>query len=224
MAFKFVAEKGVGAQLRAAFSAVEIAASPSMYVEIEMAATGAIRDAANLLKTEGRANIASAGFSKKWQNAWRVNVYPATGFSIEAAAYAWHNIPYSLVFETGQTIRARAGKLWLPLDTVPKQGRRRASAKQLAGRGVNMFTISRPGKNPLLATKLRGADGAFRNSRAISLSKLRRGAQGKRGIVQSVPLFVGVDSVTIRKRFDLEGVRMRVEARLGELYYSNLKA
>jgi len=222
--FKLVAQQGVGATLQAAFTSAQIGASNSMYATIEEAATNTIRQAGNSLKIEGRAAIANAGFSKKWQNAWRVNFYPKDGYSIDAAAYAYHNIPYSLVFENGATIRARAGLLWLPLPTVPKKGKRnKASARQLAQSGVKLFTISRPGKKPLLATSLRGSRKGFASDKAVSLSKLRKGTAGKNGVVQALPLFVGVPSVTIRKRFDLAGVAGSIRGRLGEIYFANLK-
>lgn len=222
--FKLVAQQGVGATLQAAFTSAQIGASNSMYASIEEAATLAIREAGSQLKTEGRAEIAAAGFSKKWQNAWRVNFYPANGFSIDAAAYAYHNIPYSLVFENGATIRARAGLLWLPLPTVPKKGRRKqASARQLAQSGVKLFTIKRAGKKPLLATSLRGSRKGFPGDKAVSLAKLRKGPAGKNGVVQALPLFVGVPSVTIRKRFSLAGVAGSIRGRLGEIYFAKLK-
>ncbi|RUV75923.1 MAG: hypothetical protein EOR30_17060 [Mesorhizobium sp.] len=49
---------------------------------IAFAATAAISEAGDIVKREGRADIAAAGFSKRWQNALRVNVYPKRRFSI----------------------------------------------------------------------------------------------------------------------------------------------
>jgi hypothetical protein len=43
---------------------------------IAKAATAAVREAAELAKTAGRANIAAAGFGRKWQNALRAKIYP----------------------------------------------------------------------------------------------------------------------------------------------------
>jgi hypothetical protein len=41
---------------------------------IAKAATAAIREAGEIAKRDGRASIAAAGFSRKWQNALRVNI------------------------------------------------------------------------------------------------------------------------------------------------------
>ena len=43
---------------------------------IARAATAAVREAAELAKRGGRASIAGAGFSRKWQNALQAKVYP----------------------------------------------------------------------------------------------------------------------------------------------------
>ncbi len=87
---------------------------------IATAATGAIKDAANQVKRQGRAAIRRAGFSARWQNAFRVDVYPRAGESIDAAAYAHHNIRYAGIFESGGTIPG-SPLLWLPLPTAPQR-------------------------------------------------------------------------------------------------------
>jgi hypothetical protein len=40
---------------------------------IAKAATAAVREAGEIAKRDGRASVAAAGFSRKWQNALRVN-------------------------------------------------------------------------------------------------------------------------------------------------------
>lgn len=229
--------QSVGRELQAVFTGIRMSANPSVYDSIARAATATIKDAGSLLKNEGRAEIASGGFSPRWQNAWRVNTYPASGVSINAAAFGFHKIPYSLVFEQGARITARKGLLWIPLPTVPKDGRKRNySPRALTQSGVDLFSISRPGRKPLLAAKARVSGGIGQSlgtkrrnqrgrvtfgGRALSLAQLRAGKKGPR---QTVPLFVGVNVVTLRKRFNLEGVADSVSARLGSLYFANLKA
>src|SRR3954470_15419731 len=85
---------------------------------IAKAATAAVREAGDIAKRNGRANIAAAGFSRKWQNALRVNVYPQHGDSLRPAAFIYHKIRYAGVFEEGAVIRGQP-LLWLPLPTVP---------------------------------------------------------------------------------------------------------
>ena len=226
----------ISEQVRTAFYAVTVTASPSVFARIQNAAMAAIHQAGSALKTEGRANISAAGFSYKWQNTWKVKVYPETGASIDAAAFGYHKIPYSLVFENGARIRASGGLLWLPLPTVPKDGRRaHFTARRLAGAGVKLFSITRPGKAPLLATNIRAtqrdADTLLATNRGrksaagrlMTLAKLRKGTTGKRGVVSTVPLFVGVDSVSVRKRFDLAGVANKIAARVPNWYAASLE-
>ena len=68
---------------------------------IAKAATAAIREAGDIAKRNGRASIAAAGFSQKWQNALRVNIYPPQGDSLRPAAFVYHKIRYAGVFEDG---------------------------------------------------------------------------------------------------------------------------
>jgi hypothetical protein len=62
---------------------------------IARAATAAIREAGEIAKRDGRASIAAAGFSRKWQNALRVNFYPPQGDSMRPAAFIFHKIRYA---------------------------------------------------------------------------------------------------------------------------------
>ncbi|WP_035661447.1 DUF6441 family protein [Bradyrhizobium sp. Ec3.3] len=210
----------VAEEVRTAFIAARVANDPAMFSQIVRAATGAVQDAAVELKTIARGNIAAAGFSKKWQNAWRVNVYPKSGYSLDAAAYGFHKIPYASIFETGGTISAKGGLLWIALPTVPKLGRERATPRKLAQSGVKLFSMKRAGKSPLLATRLRMAGTVGK----LSLAKLRRGVSGKRGSVRAVPLFFGVRTVTLGKRFNISGVADTVRSRLPDLYLAKLEA
>lgn len=55
----------------------------------------------------------------------------------------------------------------------------------------------------------------------VTLPKLRKGASGS-GVIRSVPLFVGVDSVTIRKRFGLSEVIEREAGRIEAVFTGNV--
>jgi hypothetical protein len=90
---------------------------------IAKAATAAVREAGDIAKRVGRASIAASGFSRKWQNALRVNIYPPQGYSLRPAAFIYHKIHYAGVFEEGAVIGGQP-LLWLPLPTVPlRRGR-----------------------------------------------------------------------------------------------------
>ena len=100
------------------------------------------------------------------------------------------------------------------------------TARQVAAAGVKLISINRPGKTPLLAASLRltGAAQGKLSKIALTLSKLKKGTAGKRGEVHAVPLFFGLDTVTLQKRFNISGVADGVSASLPDLYLQNLGA
>jgi len=95
----------------------------------------------------------------------------------------------------------------------------------LVQQGVKLFTIRGHSKRPLLATSVRltPAQASASKSLSLTVSKLRRGTAGKRGEVRAVPLFFGINSVTLRKKFDLQGVADSVRAQLPALYAKNMR-
>lgn len=201
----------------------------SLQKPIAKAATAAISDAGDYVKKYGRANIAAAGFSIRWQNALRVNLYPAKGRgdSLHPAAQAFHKIPYAGIFETGGTI-AGSPLLWLPLPEVPSNlmGRHMTPANYVRLIGP-LHTIFRPGKPPLLA----GYMAATSSKSKISVAKLVAGNRAvKRALpgaptprVVSVPLFYGIDKVSLQKRFDLYKVFNDAQKQLGAFYLTHIR-
>jgi hypothetical protein len=189
------------------------------YKPLAEAGSAAMIETANTIKTEARQNIASAGFSKRWQNALRVDVYPKRGVSLNAAALIYHKIPYADVFETGATIRGKP-RLWLPLKSTPKKiGNKRMTAERFSKEIAPLRFIRRAGKPPLLAAKMAVSRGQAESSNLgkVTLAKLRKGATGA-GIIRAVPLFVAVDSVKIRDRLSIREITKNAADRLGEIY------
>jgi hypothetical protein len=198
-----------------------------LHKRIATAATTAMAQAGAKLKIEARAHIAGAGFSKKWQNAFRVNLYPSKGVvSVSPAAQAFHKIPYAEVFETGATIAGNP-LLWLPLPNVPTSipgtmgGRVHMSPSAYIRSIGPLQYIARPGKPPLLAGIMEGGG-------AISVAKLkagnrsgRPGAPGKKKVL--VPLFFGISQVSLHARFQLRAIFAKAQASLGPLYAANFK-
>src|SRR6476660_1481334 len=116
------------------------------------AATAAVRDAGDIAKRGGRSSIAVAGFSHKWQNALRVNIYPPQGESLRPAAFVFHKIRYAGVFEEGAVIGGKP-LLWLPLSNVPiRRGRPIRPAEYVRSLGP-LVSVQRPGSPPLLLPK-----------------------------------------------------------------------
>lgn len=208
MAIKFIFSAAVG-RLAEAFR--------KMKEPIAIAATAAIREMASSIKFEGRADIAAAGFSRRWQNTFRADTYPGgKRVSIDAASLVYHKIPYADVFETGADIRGKP-TLWIPLSTAPKRiGRKKMTPKLFVQQIGPLFPLKRPGKATLLMANIarnkRGGIGKITNA------KLRKGAAGA-GATGAVPIFVGVDTVTLRKRFHLRAITDKNAARLPSLYY-----
>lgn len=186
------------------------------------AATAAVKDAAALAKSKGRASIAGGGFGSKWQNALRVKVFPASGVSLSPAALVYHKIPYAEVFQEGATIPGKP-MLWLPLDNVPMgSGGRRLTPSEFVEKIGVLYSISRPGKPPMLGAVIRATDA--RAAKGISLSLLRRGRNPNgRGAVRIVPVYVGVSSVTDPRKFDIKGAVQEASDQLGALYAKNFK-
>ncbi|TIN84360.1 DUF6441 family protein [Mesorhizobium sp.] len=192
---------------------------------IAFAGTAAITEAGNVAKTAGRRNIAAAGFSVRWQNALRLNIYPKGRTSIDAAALIFHKIPYAGVFEDNTLISGKP-TLWLPLPTAPKRAGRQKMTPALYVRTIGpLVSIERPGKPPLLAGKIAinrrskpGEDGRHK----VTLSALRRGGKGAPSTL--VPLFIGVDRVSIRDKLSIREIVQSAAGQLGALYFKNLRA
>lgn len=184
------------------------------------AATAAMRETSVVLKANARQRIKDAGFGTRWQNAFRVKVYPEKGISMHAAIFAYHKIPYANIFETGGVI-AGSPLLWLPFKNIPQKigGKRITPALFVQSIGP-LRSFNRPGKAPMLAAYVpAGASGAN-----FTLSQLRAGAKrsskrGGGGALKLVPMFYGINSVQIKARFRLADVFSAARRMVAEVYH-----
>lgn len=175
-------------------------ATETMREKIQDAGAAAMKETQIGVKVGGRRAIAGGGFGRKWQNAFRVNLYPKRGRASNPAVFAYHKIPYAGVFEKGAVIKGKP-VMWLPLPHIPKKmGGRRTTPESYAKRFGKMITITSPKGHQIILG---------RRSR-------RKGAQLE-------PIFVGLTVVTIRKKFDLDGVFTREANRIPQRYANNLK-
>lgn len=196
------------------------------------AVTAAMDTTAEQVKRGGRAVMRSAGFSAKWASAWRVTRYPVKRTSLDPAIWAYSKIAridaggkrveYAGVFEKGAKISG-SPLLWLPLPSAPKIGRRKMTAALYIKTVGPLHRINREGKPPLLAGYVRG----FGKSGRVTLGKLKTGerrhrAAGTRGLI-SVPLFVGISTVKIAKRFDFAPMWRKALDTLATEYARNLR-
>jgi hypothetical protein len=191
---------------------------------IAHAATTAMDTTKTAVSLGGRAVISAAGFSRKWQNAWRVTRYPIKRESLDPAIWAYHKIPYAAVFQDGAKITG-SPLLWLPLPSAPKMGRKKMTAALYIKTIGPLHRINRPGKAPLLAGYVRGLG----KSGKVTVGKLRTGerrrkarAGSTKGLI-SVPLFVGLPVVKIRKRFNFAPMWRKAMATLSSEYARNLR-
>lgn len=173
---------------------------------IARAATDTIKDAVTEVKSGGRAAIAAGGFSSRWQNSFRVNMYPTTGTSMDPAMWAYSKIDYADIFQTGGTIRGRRGLLWVPLPSVPKKiGGQRMTVRLYLQRVGPLQVVRKGGRPPVLMGRVLRRVGV---GKKVAMSTLRRGAAADRAKrpTKLVPLFVGLSSVNIRRRFNVRPV------------------
>jgi hypothetical protein len=166
----------------------------------------------------GTAQIAAGGLGSRWQRGLNFRVYTDSRVPTEIAATSfYHRIGLFNVFERGISISP--GKLmWLPVSGLAKQfsvlGKRRLTPEKYAKTVGPLVSVNVPGKPPMLFAR---ADLGKRGNAKVTLARLKRGAAGT-GTVGSVPLFVGVPAVRIRKRFDISGVVKRAMDNLPKLF------
>lgn len=194
-----------------------------MEAPIASAATAAMDGVLNLVKLDGRASIARAGFSSRWQNALRLQRYPKQD-SMEPAVFVWHKIQYAGVFEDGATIRGNP-MMWIPLSGTPvKSGRggQKLTPERYATSIGDLVSFRSKSGKPLLGARVRVQTG-----RAVarpSLSLLRRGHNyGGKGVLRTIPLFVGVPLTRVEKKFSIREVCAEARARIPALYAANFQ-
>jgi hypothetical protein len=192
-----------------------------LHLPVAEAGSAAIGEASEQIKTEARASIVGAGFSRGWANALRVEVYPKGGKpSIDSATFVWHRIPYAGVFEEGATISGNP-LMWLPLPGAPRKiGRFGRMTPKLYRQKIGPLFRMPGTKKPILAATIR----ANRTPAKVSTAALRRGSNpGGRGKLMAIPLFVGIDQTTIKKRFDVIKATEKAAANLPSLFAKNFR-
>lgn len=186
---------------------------------IAKTAGATMKDAANLMKTEGRS--AMSGMGTRFQNALRSKVYGVG--SLSPAALLYSNISWAGVFEDTPTITGKP-LLWLPIEAnLPGGHGKRWTPKDFPGplRSGNMG-----GKPVLFGQVAVGKSGGVLAQ--PTKAGTRRGELARKVYSHAktkwLPVFVGVSSVTDPKKFDITAVVAKVNDQLGELYAKNWEA
>lgn len=170
----------------------------------EKAVTRTMRAAAVDLKAKWRGQITSAGLGRKLGNAVRSASYPARSESMNAAAMVWTRAPkITAAHEAGPLIRSASG-FFLAIPT-PAAGVKAGGARMTPGewekrRGLRLRFVYRRGRPSLLVAESRLNT---RGSAVASRSKTGRG-------VATVPIFILVPQVRLKKRLDLIGAAQRI--------------
>jgi hypothetical protein len=184
----------------------------------EHAVTAGVREATDGLKAELRRQITGAGLGERLGRTWRSETYPKGQNSIGAAGLVWSKAPGIIrIYEDGATIRSTRGLfLAIPTEAADRYGDGGAKItpggwERRTGQRLR-FVYRRGAPSLLVADDLRARRGKRGGFARASAAALRTG----RGLV-TVPIFILVPQVTVKKRLDVVGAAARWQARLPEL-------
>ena len=174
----------------------------------ESAVTRAMQAAGQELKADWRAQITRAGLGARLARTIRSQAYPKRGESLEAAALVWTKAPQIIgAHDSGPLIRSKSG-FWLAIPTEAagkgRGGKRLTPGDWEQRRGLRLrFIYRRRGPSLLVA------EGRL-NSRGIGVASRSKTGRG----LTTVPVFLLVPQVKLRKRLDLARDAARVQAQV----------
>lgn len=164
----------------------------------ERAVSAAMRDAGSGLKTAWRAQITGAGLGARLSRSIRSETWPKGHASLNAATLVWSKAPEILIaHDTGPLIRARNG-LWLVIPT-PAAGRGAGSGRITPSEWEQRTGLQLRFVYRRLGPSLLVAEGRL-NSRGRAVASRSKTGRG----LTTVPIFLLVPQVRLRKRLDLE--------------------
>ena len=188
--------------------------------DTERVVTAGVRAVTDGLKTELRRQITGAGLGNRLANTWRGEVYPKSAQSIGAAGFVWSKAPKLVrIYDEGAVIRSKHGLfLAIPTAAAGRYGDRRRKITPGAWErihGQRLRFVYRRGSPGLLV-----ADNARLTKRgraAANISRRQRAAFTRLAGRTTVPVFVLVPQVTVRRRLDVDGVAEKWIAALPQL-------
>ncbi|MDO5606636.1 MAG: DUF6441 family protein [Paracoccus sp. (in: a-proteobacteria)] len=164
----------------------------------EKAVTSAIKDAGQDLRDAWRDQITRAGLGQRLARTIRTETYPKGKNSLNAAAMVWSRAPVIVdAHNAGPLIRSKNG-FWLAIPTEAagkgRNGKRPTPGEWEARTGMRLVLIYHRNRPSLLIAEAR----VNKRGRAVaSRSKTGRG-------LASVPIFILVPQVSLRKRLDID--------------------
>jgi hypothetical protein len=178
--------------------------------DAERVVTAGIREATDGLKTELRRQITSAGLGSRLANTLRSEVYPKGQPSIGAAGYVWSKAPRLVrLYAEGAVIRSKQGLfLAIPTPTAGRFGDNRHKITPGAWERIHglrlRFVYRRSAPSLLVAENVR----LTARGRAANIGRLGDPFTRLAGRT-TVPLFILVPQVTVRKRLDVDGAAQK---------------
>ena len=178
----------------------------------ERAVTVGVRQVTDGLKAELRGQITGAGLGTRLANTWRGEVYPKGQQSIGAAGFVFSKAPGIVrLYAEGAVIRSKQG-LFLAIPTPAAgrfgDGRRKitpGSWERIHGMPLR-FVYRRGRPSQLVADNVR----LTKRGRAAANIGRRQGAAFTRLSGRTtVPLFILVPQVTVKKRLDVDGAAQK---------------
>lgn len=177
----------------------------------EQAVSAAMREAGQELKGDWRAQVTGVGLGRRLSNSIRSRTYPRSGASLNAAALVWSKAPVIIgAHDTGPLIRSKDG-FWLaiPLPAAGKgiRGKALTPGEWERRRGLRLrFVYRRRGPSLLVA------DGRL-TSRGLGVESRSKTGRGR----ATVPIFLLVPQVKLKKRLDLARDAERAQAAVPRL-------
>lgn len=224
---------GSGIKFSIDVKATELASAVlDMRKPVAHATTEAIVRAGRNVVSHGAADISRGVRSKKLPKSWSARYFPGKSKgrpqreSVDAAVFTYSKVSFMTIFEDGGTVRGKP-YLWIPLQGTPAfvgKGLTRAAItpQRAEAQGIKLFSIAHPGKRPLLAAKINASRSVAQRGRVLTPTLKRlRSSRGKATV--TIPLFFGVKSVTIKKKFHLGQIANREADQLENYYAAALK-
>lgn len=193
--------------------------------DLARAVTGAMRQAALLLKNNWRAQIVGAGLSSRLSNTVRSNVYPKFENSLGPAAVVKvvGKSPTKLLaeLEDGAVITTARGRyLAVPTENVPK-GPRGVKLSPTALQALTGYHL-RFAQNAK-GTKMLVADTVQSGGKRGGIRPATSGRKKQGRAVNVLAFYILVPQVTMRKRLNLMAEAERIQGQLGGLIAERLK-
>jgi len=177
------------------------------------AVTAGVREATEGLKQDLRRQIVGAGLGRRLANTWRSEMYPRGRKSIRAAGLVFSKAPDIVrAYADGAMIRSKHGLfLAIPTPAAGKygDGRRKITPggwERAHGQRLR-FIYRQRGPSLLVAENQRARTGRRGGFGKAGASALRTGRS-----LTTVPMFILVPQVTVRKRLDVAGVSAKWHA------------